>query len=132
MKKTHIIGIAVIVLAIGLLFFAGKDFSEYASFADAAKTEEKVKIVGQLCKDKPIDYNPEKDASAFSFYMKDNKGVEKKVVLLAAKPQEFERSEQIVLTGSMKNDAFVASDMLMKCPSKYKDEEIYIKSEKKI
>jgi hypothetical protein len=26
---------------------------------------------------------------------------------------------------------FYASDLLMKCPSKYKDEEIYIKSEKR-
>jgi cytochrome c-type biogenesis protein CcmE len=132
MKKTHIIGIIIIVIAIGLLTFAGKDFSEYASFADAARSEQKVKVVGQLCKDKPIDYDPEKDASAFTFFMKDSKGAEKKVILLAAKPQEFERSEQIVLTGSMKGDEFVASEMLMKCPSKYKDEEIYIKSEKQI
>ena len=29
----------------------------------------------------------------------------------------------------MKGDEFVATDMLMKCPSKYKDEEVYIKSE---
>ena len=48
-------------------------------------------------------------------------------MLLAAKPQDFELSEQIVLTGEMRGEAFVASDMLMKCPSKYKDEEIYIK-----
>ena len=49
-------------------------------------------------------------------------------MLLAAKPQDFELSEQIVLTGKMQGDVFMASDMLMKCPSKYKDEEIYIKS----
>jgi cytochrome c-type biogenesis protein CcmE len=46
-----------------------------------------------------------------------------------SKPQDFERSEQIVLTGKMKGDEFVATDILMKCPSKYKDEEIYLKSE---
>jgi cytochrome c-type biogenesis protein CcmE len=56
-------------------------------------------------------------------------GEEKKVVLNAAKPQDFELSEQIVITGKMKGDEFHASDLLMKCPSKYKDEEIYIKGE---
>jgi cytochrome c-type biogenesis protein CcmE len=132
MKKTHIIAIVIIAVAIGFLMMAGKDLSTYASFADAAKTPEKVKVVGQLCKDKVVEYDPEKDASAFSFHMKDRDGKECKVRLLAAKPQEFERSEQIVLTGAMRGDEFVATEMLMKCPSKYKDEEVYIKSEKEM
>lgn len=132
MKKTHIIAIVVIAVAIGFLMMAGKDLSTYASFADAAKTPEKVKVVGQLCKDKTIEYDPVKDASAFSFHMKDRDGKECKVKLLAAKPQDFERAEQIVLTGAMRNDEFVATEMLMKCPSKYKDEEVYIKSERQL
>jgi cytochrome c-type biogenesis protein CcmE len=81
-----------------------------------------------LAKDKEMYYNPEKDPNYFSFYMKDEEGVEKKVILKSAKPQDFEKSESIVLTGSMAGDEFVATDMLMKCPSKYKDEEIRIKS----
>ena len=56
--------------------------------------------------------------------MKDNEGKEEKVVLRKAKPQDFERSEQIVLTGKVEKGQFIATDMLMKCPSKYKDEEI--------
>lgn len=132
MKKAHILAILVIAVAIGFLMMAGKDISSYASFADAAQTTEKVKIVGQLCKDKAIDYDPVKDPNAFSFHMKDRDGKECKVKLLAAKPQEFERSEQIVLTGAMRGEEFVATEMLMKCPSKYKDEEINIKSEVKI
>ena len=132
MKKTHILAILVIAVAIGFLMMAGKDISSYALFADAAQTTEKVKIVGQLCKDKSVDYDPVKDPNAFSFHMKDRDGKECRVKLLAAKPQEFERSEQIVLTGAMRGEEFVATEMLMKCPSKYKDEEINIKSEVKI
>ena len=49
-------------------------------------------------------------------------------MLRSAKPQDFEMSEQIVVTGSFRDGQFEASDLLMKCPSKYKDEEIYIKS----
>lgn len=130
MKKIYVIAGVMIAVAIALLMNTAKDMSTYGTFAEASKTGEKVKIAGQLSKDKEMYYNPEKDPNYFSFYIKDSKGDERKVVLLASKPQDFELSEQIVVTGSMKGDEFVANDLLMKCPSKYKDEEIYIKSEK--
>jgi cytochrome c-type biogenesis protein CcmE len=129
MKKIYIVGILMIAAAIVLLTTAADDMSTYATFSDAAKSGERVKIAGQLSKDKEMYYNPEEDPNYFSFYITDSKEEERKVVLLAPRPQDFELSEQIVLTGQMKGDEFVATDMLMKCPSKYKDEEIYIKSE---
>ncbi|MEL7020087.1 MAG: cytochrome c maturation protein CcmE [Bacteroidota bacterium] len=129
MKKTHIIGIIMIIVAIGLLTSVTQDVSTYATFADAMESGEKVKIAGQLSKDKEMSYDPAVDPNYFSFYIKDAQEEERKVVLLAAKPQDFEKSEQIVLTGSMQGNEFVATEMLMKCPSKYKDEEIYIRSE---
>lgn len=113
--------------AIYLLTTATKDLSVYASFADAAQSGRKAKIAGQLVQTKEMYYNPEKDPNYFSFYVRDAKGEERKVVLLSEKPQDFEMSEQIVLTGKMKGEEFVASEVLLKCPSKYKDEEIYIK-----
>lgn len=131
MKKIHLIGIAMIGIAIFLLSQVAGDMSTYATFKDADQAGDKVKIAGQLAKDKEIVYNPEQDPNYTSFYMRDAEGEERKIVLLAAKPQDFELSEQLVLTGAMDGDTFVATDMLTKCPSKYKDEEIYIKSEKK-
>lgn len=116
-------------VAIAMLTSAADDMSTYATFVDAQQSGERVKIAGQLSKDKEMYYNPEEDPNYFSFYIKDAEGDERKVVLLSEKPQDFELSEQIVLTGSMKGEEFVATDMLMKCPSKYKDEEVYIKSE---
>lgn len=130
MKKIYLVAVAMIVVAIVLLTSTAKDVSTYGTFADALRNGEKVKIAGQLSKDKEMVYNPEKDPNRFSFYIKDTKGEERKVVLLASKPQDFELSEQIVVTGKMKGNEFIATDLLMKCPSKYKDEEIYIKSEK--
>lgn len=129
MKATHIIIVVVIAAAVGVLVMASGDMSAYATFTDAASTQNTVKVVGQLSKDKEMYYNPEEDPNFFSFFVKDEEGVEKKVILKAAKPQDFEKSESIVLTGAMKGDEFVATDMLMKCPSKYKDEEIRIKSQ---
>lgn len=77
-----------------------------------------------------MHYDPHEDPNYFTFFVKDTEGKERKVVLHGAKPKDFEMSEQIVVTGRMKGDEFVASDLLMKCPSKYKDEEVYIKSAK--
>ncbi|MCB9267807.1 MAG: cytochrome c maturation protein CcmE [Lewinellaceae bacterium] len=131
MRKIYIVAILMIVAAIALLTTAADDMSTYATFAEASRTGDRVKIAGQLSKDKEMYYNPAEDPNYFSFYIKDTKGEEHKVVLLSEKPQDFELSEQVVLTGQMKDDAFVATDLLMKCPSKYKDEEVYIKNEGK-
>ena len=128
MKTIHIIGLLVIAGAVAVLMSAAGDMAKYSTFADA-KAGGKVKIVGQLCQDKPMEYNPEVDANTFSFYMLDGKGEQKKVLLRDKKPQDFERSEQIVATGEMQGNEFVASELLLKCPSKYKDEEVRMRKE---
>ena len=129
MKRIHIISIVLIAVAVGLLIMASDDLSSYGSFRDAKSTTGKVKIAGQLSKDKEMMYNPEVDPNYFSFYMTDQYGDEHQVVLLSAKPTDFEMSEQIVVTGKWDDGTFVASDILLKCPSKYKDEEIFLKEE---
>lgn len=129
MKKIHIAAIGVLIIALALIFTASKDFSTYASFQDAAATQSEVKIVGELAKDKEIYYNPSEDPNYFTFHVIDKDGITRKVVMNRAKPQDFEMSEQIVVTGKLKGEEFIASDILLKCPSKYKDEEIYLRAE---
>lgn len=131
MKKSHILAIIIVAVAIGILISASQDVTTYSNFAQAAQNGEKVKLIGQLVKDRPVDYNPERDPNYMAFFLKDETGHVRQVVLRAAKPQDFERSESIVLTGQMQGETFEAADMLLKCPSKYKDEEIYVRSEKK-
>jgi cytochrome c-type biogenesis protein CcmE len=130
MKKIYIVAIIVIAVAIGALTSAASDVATYGNFTES-KSGNKIKIAGQLMKNKPMIYDPIKDPNHFSFFIKDKDGVENKVVLLREKPQDFELSEQIVVTGEMKGEEFVATDVLMKCPSKYKDEEIYMKKNEK-
>jgi len=129
MKKAHLIAIAAIAVGIFVLLSISGDVGTYSTFSDAKSHGKKVKIAGQLSKDKEIYYNPEEDPNLFTFFMTDTKGEERKVLFLDKRPQDFELSEQIVLTGKMTGDDFIATEMLMKCPSKYKDEEIYIKSQ---
>ncbi len=122
MKKIHIIGIVIIAIAIGAIFTTLNNTSTYASFTEAAKEPgSEFHVVGKLNKGKETVYDPKVDANIFTFYMVDNKGSECKVVLHKNKPQDFERSEQIVIIGKMQGQDFQASDILMKCPSKYND-----------
>lgn len=120
MKKSHIIAISIIAIAVAVIFSTVADSSTYANFSIATEHPKKVyHVVGKLNKEKPQDYNPQENANLFTFYMIDNEGKEKKVFLNKTKPQDFDRSEQIVIIGKMSGDDFYASDVLMKCPSKY-------------
>lgn len=128
MKKSHIIAGVMILLSVFILIKLSGEVSPYANFSTAGDQKAgKVKIVGQLVKSKPMVYDPQKDPNYFSFYLKDREEAVHKVVLLQGKPQDFEMSEQIVLTGRMTDEHFLASDIQMKCPSKYKDEESFLK-----
>ncbi len=122
MKKVHIIGIIIIAVAIGVIFVSLKNTSTYADFTEAIENPDReYHVVGKLDKNQPQVYEPQVNPDLFTFNMIDNKGVEKQVVLHKSKPQDFEKSEQIVLIGKMQGDAFHANDILMKCPSKYND-----------
>jgi len=111
------------------LVLSSQNLSTYATFDTAIQTKSKSKIVGQLSLTDPIDYNPEEDPNRFSFYLVDEAGVKKKVILQEPKPRDFERSEQIVVTGRMDGtEEFLASEVLLKCPSKYKDEELALRN----
>jgi cytochrome c-type biogenesis protein CcmE len=126
MKKSSIIGMIIIAMAIGVIVSTYADSSTYGSFTDAQETQRELHVVGKLIKNKEMVYNPEVDANYFSFYMIDSKGKECKVEFTGTKPQDFERSEQIVLTGQMNDGNFQANKILMKCPSKYTQDKVEI------
>ena len=130
MKKSSIFGIIVIAIAIAVIISTYSSTSTYGSFTEAKETKSELHVVGKLNKSKALFYEPTRDANYFSFYMKDNKGLECKVVYPGTKPEDFERSEQIVLTGKMVGNEFHASSILMKCPSKYTQDKLETKEYK--
>jgi len=128
MKKSHIIVLFVIAAAIAAIIGMSSDYSSYATFAQAQLQEGKeFRVIGNLTEEKVMEYDPIKDPNLFSFQMLDKDGLEKKVVYYGAKPRDFERSEDIVLTGKMEGDIFEASTILLKCPSKYVEDELEIR-----
>ncbi|MEM9546767.1 MAG: cytochrome c maturation protein CcmE [Bacteroidota bacterium] len=126
MKKFQIVALIAIVAAVAILVSASKEVSTYATFS-MAEDGNRVKITGVMAKNKAMEYRPDIDPNIFKFHLRDSEGIEKQVVLAKAKPQDIERAESIVLTGSLKNNVFYADEILTKCPSKYKNEELSLK-----
>lgn len=132
MKKIHIFGLVVIALAIGIIVSTAGDASTYVTFSQAeamAKNGEasSIHVVGHLTKDSEgnitnMYYRPEIDPNRFEFSLIDNDNRTQKVVYYSTKPQDFEKSEQVVVIGKIDQDYFVAEKILMKCPSKYEDD----------
>jgi cytochrome c-type biogenesis protein CcmE len=123
MKKTHIvILIGIAALIVGLLVFSA-DFSTYDTINSAKEKEGKfVHLIAKLDKTQPIEYDPMNNPNYLSFYAIDSLGGRTKVVYHNSKPADLEKSERVVLKGKMQKDYFDCKDILLKCPSKYKDD----------
>ena len=129
MRKSAIIGLITIAICVGFLVSLNADTSNYSTFTEAAKDSREFHVMGHWAKEKGTYYDALKDANHFSFYMKDEKNDVRKVVYSGTKPQDFERSEKLVLIGKMNKDVFYASKILMKCPSKYNNDLVEIKQD---
>lgn len=125
MRKSDIALLVLIALSIVAIFGALIDSTTYADFNTAFNNEGKqFHVAGELVREEPVLYDPSKNASLTEFFLRDSLGVVQKVYLHKSKPQDFERSEKIVVIGKAEKDGFHASDVLMKCPSKYNEEEV--------
>ena len=126
MKRTHIILLVFIAISIGLLVSFMGNLSTYETIASARQKEGKnVTIIARLDNSRPMDYNPVKDPNYLSFYILDTLGSSAKVIYHYGKPYDMEKAERIVLKGKMNGDVFEITQkegILIKCPSKYKDD----------
>lgn len=123
MKKIHIVMLVVIALAIAGLLTLTKDITTYDSIASARKKEGRyVHLIAKLDRSEPVIYDPIKDPNYLSFYAVDSLGARTQVVYRNAKPTELEHSDRVVLKGEMQGEVFECKEILLKCPSKYKDD----------
>ena len=132
MKITHIIAIIVIAVAIGIIISTAGDASTYVNFdqayqmASSGKTKN-IHVVGQLKKDANgniIGLENGADNVSFSFLLVDDQGKEQKVFYNEPMPPDFTHSEKLVIIGSYKADKFLASKIILKCPSKYQEQKL--------
>ena len=121
MKRTHLLALVLIALAVAAIVATLADASTYVGFEQAESSPGSVvTVIGTLDLEGAMDYDTQK--GLFSFYAFDKNGTRRKVVLNQPKPTDFERSEEITMKGRAHQGDFVATEILMKCPSKYEDE----------
>jgi cytochrome c-type biogenesis protein CcmE len=134
MKKSHILIIVVIAAAIGIIVTTAGDASTYVSFNDAYQmasqgNDNSIHVVGQLKKDASghiIGIEEGADKVSFSFIMVDDNGKEQKVDYNQPIPADFTRSEKVVVVGHYAGDTFKAEKILLKCPSKYQEQNVNV------
>ncbi|QGW28476.1 cytochrome c maturation protein CcmE [Phnomibacter ginsenosidimutans] len=124
MKKLHILLLVGVAVAIAVMISFTSDLTTYDTIASAKQKEGTyVHLIAKLDKAQPIDYDPLKNPNYCAFTVVDSLGGVTKVISNKPKPADLEMSERVVLKGRMKEDGFHCDDILLKCPSKYKDEQ---------
>ena len=123
MKKIHIVLLVLIAGTIAVLVSFMGSLSTYDTVESATKKKGKVvSIIAKLDRSHPIEYDAIKNPNFLSFVASDSLGGNMKVIYRKEKPTNLEHSERLVLKGRMNDDHFECSEILMKCPSKYKDD----------
>ena len=122
MKKIHIVLLVCIAVAISILISFMGDITTYDTVISAKQKPGKfVHLIARMEKSSMI-YDPVNNPNYLSFNAMDSVGNSIKVVYHNAKPADIEKSDRIVLKGRVDGDHFECKDILLKCPSKYKDD----------
>ena len=134
MKNSHILIIVVIAAAIGILVSTAGDASTYVGFGEAyematAGNKKDIHVVGELTKDASgnvVGIKTGLDKVSFSFDLVDESGRKQRVEYNEPMPQDFIKSEKVVVIGRYEGDVFKASKILLKCPSKYQEQNVTV------
>lgn len=132
MKKSHILAIGVIAVAIVIIISTAGDASTYVNFDQAYQlasngSSTQVHVVGQLPKDASGNIQGlenSADKLSFSFTLIDDNNKEQKVYYNEPMPPDFTKSEKVVVIGLYESDRFIAKKILLKCPSKYNEQKL--------
>lgn len=123
MRKSHILLLCCVTVAISVLISFMGTLTTYDTVETARKTPGKfIHLIARIDHSKPVIYDAIKDPNYLSFTAIDSLGDVVKVVYRNAKPDRLEVSDRLVLKGAMKDNYFDCKEILMKCPSKYKDD----------
>ena len=129
MKKSSIIGLIVIAIAVAVIISTSGNASSYVTF-DEAKTmavngkTNSIHVVGELKKNslgQIVGVNPSSDRLSVEFTLVDDNLKEQVVYLNQPMPTDLLKSEKVVVIGGYKSDRFIADKVLLKCPSKYEE-----------
>jgi cytochrome c-type biogenesis protein CcmE len=120
MKSKYIFGVIIIV---GFIIWAGISFNKtltpYVSIAEAKSSSSVVQVKGKRADDGSFNTTD----NLFTFNLIDDGGERITVIYDGAKPGNFEQATEVVCVGQYENGKFHAKEILVKCPSKYTEEQ---------
>lgn len=120
MKKAHIVGL-VMILAFGALGISqvASNITTYKGFTEAMASERAVQVKGAVDKS---SVRFENDGRHFYFDIIDEEGQRMTVLYQKSVPGNFNQASHVVAKGVYGDGIFNASELLIKCPSKYQGE----------
>ncbi|MEN9948911.1 MAG: hypothetical protein RL106_1734 [Bacteroidota bacterium] len=131
MKKTEIILILVLAIVASIIVMTFASSNENVTFSEAKEhLNERVKVIGTFDKASGVEYDPLVNPNRTVFYITDKAGEKQKIDLIHkdGKPMGLEQSESVTLEGQWNEDnSFHADYVLMKCPSKYNEQQHSLK-----
>jgi cytochrome c-type biogenesis protein CcmE len=123
MKPKYIIGTIIVLIFIvwgASAFF--KTTVKYVSFAEAKNSTRTVQVVGGIDFDS-VDYDTDRQRLVFTIYdleAEDRSTAERmKIIYKGIIPGNFDQATSILIRGKPGEDGFIATRLLVKCPSKY-------------
>jgi cytochrome c-type biogenesis protein CcmE len=131
-KPTHIIALVILLACMGAaLFSLSGAMAPHVTVAEAkARAGETVQVPGQIVKES-VRFSAERGGMEFEII--GIGGTQQKPLLLAdqrmlvvynqGKPDSFDTANQVEAIGTYKDGVFRANRLLVKCPSKYSDEQ---------
>ena len=122
MKPKTLFLLLLVALAFGVsLLFLSDSFSTYTDFQTAAESGREVHVVARWVNRENAGYDPSLDE--FRFQLQDSLNKTVTCIYPDPKPANLENADKLVVIGKHDGQVFRAEKILLKCPSKYKNEQ---------
>lgn len=129
MKPAHVVALVVIAVSLGISLYAFSGaVAQHVSVKQARERPgQTVQVPGQIVKES-VHYDPTRGALEFDILAIDPKtravdpSERMRIVYNQPKPENFDTAESVEAVGTYRDGEFVAHNLLVKCPSKYRDE----------
>ncbi len=121
MKLKFIVGALIIIVFIvwGINSFVATTI-KYVSLSDVPESEGTIQVIGKVDFD-AVEYDTDNSRLIFDITDPEDKSSSQrlKVIYSGLVPGNFEQATSIVAKGHYQDNAFMADQLLVKCPSKY-------------
>lgn len=109
----------MVFVIFGALSFR-QSLTPWVSFEEAKRVDSTVQVIGRVASG---ESRYDTATHLFHFTLRDPEGGILNVVFDGAKPANFDQAADVVAVGRYQGQRFAASQVLVKCPSKYQGSE---------